>query len=190
MKKFNLIILLPLFLFLFGCFTIMIPPKIYEPSILKKNNADVSYCIDEKIKNIELITDKGTKYQSNFAQTLTYSLQKTMEQIFYSPKEVSSFEESKSKYFVLFEKETSELKEIYAGSLIYKDYEYNLKIRITIYKDKKKIDEIIATGRGYKSHQEIFEKLTSYECIKFATTEALDKIIKNIGEYLMNFKFE
>ncbi|MCS7228194.1 MAG: hypothetical protein NZ839_04445 [Endomicrobia bacterium] len=188
MKKFSLII--PLFLFLFGCFTIMIPPKIYEPSILKKNNADVSYCIDEKIKNIELVTDKGTKYKSNFAQTLTYSLQKTMEQIFYSPKEVGSFEESKSKYLILFEKDTSELKEISAGSLIYSNYEYTIKIRVTIYKDKKKIDEIIATGRGYKSYQEIYEKLTSFECIRLATTEALDKVIRNIGEYLMNFKFE
>jgi len=187
--KQNKLILLPFLLLLYGCFTITIPPKIYEPSILRKSNADVSYCIDEKIKTLKLVDHTGER-ESNFAGSLTYSLQKTMEQIFYSPKEVSGFDEVKSKYFILFEKEDSNLKAISRGSFIYKDYEYTLKIKVTIYKDKKKIDEIIATGYGYQSYESFGEKLTSFDCIKYACSQALNAIIKNIGDYLMNYKFE
>lgn len=183
-------LLIPFLLFLGGCFTIMIPPHIYEPSILKKSSADVSYCIDEKLKNIELILDGKMKEESNFAQSLTVSLQKTMEQIFYSPKEVNSFEDVKTKYFILFEKELSDLKSVFVGDLIYRDYEYTLKVKVTIYKDKKKIDEIIAMGYAYQGYRGFMTNLTSSECIKLACEKALKDVIKNIGDYLMNYKFE
>lgn len=188
-KKLSIIILSLSTILLYGCFTVMIRPIIYEPSVLRKVSANVSYCVDDKLKNIELVDDKGFKVESNFGKALYYSLQKSMEQIFYSPKEVNNFDETQTEYFILLEKDTSDLKAIYVGSLFHCDYEYTLKIRLTIYKNKKKVDEVIIRGYGYQGYKGLTENLTSIECIKYASQKALDDVIKNLGEYLMNYKF-
>ncbi|MCM8808483.1 MAG: hypothetical protein NC926_11225 [Candidatus Omnitrophica bacterium] len=166
--------------------TVITTPTTYKPSLLRKNPAEISYYVDERLKTLtENYKGIVQSYKLEVGSGLYSSIKNMLNEIFYNPDEIAEITDKKN--VIKFTYVNSNLTKEPGGRTFYK-----IEIRVEIFKNGKKIDDVVVSGEG-----ECPTVLDDYKGVitipeegKISSERAITKVINQIGEFLNNYKFE